>query len=175
MHPCLFLDRDGIINEDFGYVHRSQDCQFCPGIFKLCRYFQDMNFKIIVVTNQSGIGRGYYSSKDLEVFTDYINKQFQQRSIHITHTYFCPHLPEDNCDCRKPKPGMLLKAQNDYQIAMHKSIMLGDKKSDVLAGKAANIKHLYWLNKENKKMDGCYSINNLEQVIEQYAHAVAHT
>lgn len=173
MHPCLFLDRDGVINTDFGYVHRREDCEFCPGIFDLCAYFQRKCFKIIVITNQSGIARGYYDTASFHSLTAYINKAFAERNIALNATYFCPHKPEDNCNCRKPKPGMLLQAQQEHLIDMESSIMIGDKKSDMQAAHAAKVKHLFWLTQEKNTYASSTNITSLAQIIPIHAASVA--
>ena len=164
MKPCLFLDRDGVINKDFGYVHRVQDCVFLPEIFPLCQHFQNKGFKIIVVTNQSGIGRGFYTTQQLTTLTEHIRHTFLQHSITISQTYFCPHIESDNCNCRKPKPGMLLQAKKENNINMECSIMIGDKKSDIQAAHAAKVKHLFWLTEEKKAYLHSHNITNLAQV-----------
>lgn len=173
MHSCLFLDRDGIINQDHGYVHRPEDCDFCPGIFELCCYFQNLGFKIIVVTNQSGIARGYYPIECFNKLTNHINNIFSEHGIHINATYFCPHGPDDNCNCRKPKPGMLLQAQQEHLINMERSLMIGDKKSDMQAAHAAKVKHLFWLTQESISYANSHNISHLAQVKRIHAATIA--
>ena len=135
----IFLDRDGVINHEVGYLHKIDDFQFIDGVFEACLYFQSLNFKIVVITNQSGIGRGYYNEIDFHQVNNWMLDQFKLRGINILDVFFCPHRPEDACECRKPKPGMLLKAKQKHDIDMNYSWMIGDKESDVKAANAAGI------------------------------------
>ncbi|NMP33432.1 D-glycero-beta-D-manno-heptose 1,7-bisphosphate 7-phosphatase [Thalassotalea sp. M1531] len=146
MKRALFLDRDGIINVDFGYVHQIKDFEFVDGIFDVCRYAQDMGFEIFVITNQAGIARGYYSVEDFLSLTQWMKSEFAKEDIKIADVYFCPHHPEkgDNeyvltCKCRKPEPGMLLKAQKEHGVDLTHSAFIGDKVSDMKAAEAAGI------------------------------------
>jgi len=146
LRKALFLDRDGTINVEKNYVFRKEDVEFIPGIFDLVRKFSNEGFIIIIITNQSGIARGYYSEEDFRELTGWMNLQFRQHGVEITAVYHCPHLPEitGECDCRKPKPGMILKAMDEYNIDPVNSVLIGDKKSDILAGENAGIgKNLY--------------------------------
>ena len=146
LHRALFLDRDGTINVEKNYVYRKEDVEFIPGIFDLARKFSDEGFLIFIVTNQSGIARGYYSEEDFRELTEWMHLQFRQHGIEITAVYHCPHLPEitGECNCRKPKPGLILKAIKEYNIDPVNSVLIGDKKSDILAGENAGIgKNLY--------------------------------
>ena len=139
--PCLFLDRDGIINHDIGYASKPEQIQFIPGIFSLCRFFQRHGYVIIIVTNQSGIARGYYSVEQFQQLSAWMSAQFLMRGVRISDTFFCPHHPSITgpCSCRKPAPGMLLQAIEQYRINPSQSIMIGDKESDMQAGLNAGI------------------------------------
>ena len=146
MNKALFLDRDGIINTDFGYVHQIKDFEFVDGIFDVCRYAIDMGYQIIVITNQAGIARGYYTVEDFNVLTDWMKQEFANQDINITDVYYCPHHPEkgDNeyvrkCNCRKPEPGMILKAAKEHDINIAHSAFIGDKVSDMQAADVAGI------------------------------------
>jgi D-glycero-D-manno-heptose 1,7-bisphosphate phosphatase len=136
LQKALFLDRDGIINEDYGYVGKIEDFQFKEGIFEL---LQNLSYPVFVITNQSGIGRGYYSLEDFQTVTDYMLKEFAKKGILIQEVYFCPHAPSENCECRKPKPKMILDAAAKYGIDLKNSIFVGDKHSDMLAAKNAGV------------------------------------
>jgi len=110
-------------------------------VFEACLYFQSLNYQIIVVTNQSGIGRGYYDEDDFHIINNWMLGQFKNKGIEILDVFFCPHDPESNCDCRKPKPGMLNQANEKHNIDMEKSWMIGDKEADVAAANSAGIKN----------------------------------
>lgn len=143
MKKCLFLDRDGIINEDIAYAHKPEQIVFVPGIFQVCRLMQKRGFMIVIVTNQSGIARGYYDEAEFAQLTRWMNQQFIRRGIHISAVYHCPHHPKISgpCHCRKPNPGMLQQAIKRFNIDPNQSYMIGDKMSDMQAALAAGIKH----------------------------------
>ena len=130
----IFLDRDGVINKELNYLYKIEDFKFIKGVFKACKYFQNLNYKIIIITNQSGISRGYYTENDYHALTSWMVAQFKKKQINILDVFHCSHLPESNCNCRKPKPGMFIKAQKKYDIDMDQSWVIGDKESDIAAG-----------------------------------------
>jgi D-glycero-D-manno-heptose 1,7-bisphosphate phosphatase len=146
MAKALFLDRDGVINVDYGYVHRIKDFKFIDGIFDLCRAAKKLDYLLIVVTNQAGIGRGLYTESDFFALTEWMKYCFENEGCPLTDVYFCPFHPEfgvgqykkDSFD-RKPNPGMLVKAIQKYRIDTDKSILIGDNESDLKAGLSANI------------------------------------
>ncbi|WPE16255.1 D-glycero-beta-D-manno-heptose 1,7-bisphosphate 7-phosphatase [Candidatus Thioglobus autotrophicus] len=135
----IFLDRDGVINKEVGYLHKIEDFEFINGVFDACLDFQSSNYKIIIVTNQSGIERGYYSEKDFHTVTDWMLNQFKDYGVRILDVFYCPHGPESSCDCRKPKPGMFNQANAKYHIDMGESWMIGDKEADIQAANSAGI------------------------------------
>jgi D-glycero-D-manno-heptose 1,7-bisphosphate phosphatase len=135
----IFLDRDGVINKEVGYLYKIEDFAFIQGVFKACKYFQDLGYKLIIITNQSGIARGYYSEDDFHTMTKWMIEQFNAQNIDILDVFFCPHGPDSTCQCRKPRPGMLLEAQDKYNIDIKNSWMIGDKEADVEAANAAGI------------------------------------
>jgi len=144
--PALFLDRDGVINVDRGYVHRAEEIEFVEGIFDLVRAAAEFGYLVVVITNQAGIGRGYYSQADFHRLMDWIAAQFIDRQCRIDAVYFSPFHPEHglgeyrrHSDCRKPAPGMLLRAQRELDIDLANSILIGDKQSDIEAGIAAGV------------------------------------
>jgi D-glycero-D-manno-heptose 1,7-bisphosphate phosphatase len=146
MQKAAFLDRDGVINVDHGYVSSPEQFEFIEGVFAACRHLQQQGYLLIVVTNQSGIGRGYYNEQQFHSLTDWMKAQFESHGVFITEVFFCPHHPinakppyQIDCDCRKPAPGMLLQAINKYQIDPGQSLMLGDKKADMQAAQAAGV------------------------------------
>lgn len=146
MNKALFLDRDGVINEDLGYVHKIEDFIFNKEIFEICLKASEQGFLIIVVTNQSGIGRGLYTESDFRHLNDWMVSEFKSHGVELTKTYWCPHHPEMGlggyktaCKCRKPNPGMFIEAQIEWDINLGNSLMIGDKPSDMSAAKNAGI------------------------------------
>jgi D-glycero-D-manno-heptose 1,7-bisphosphate phosphatase len=135
----IFLDRDGVINKEKNYVYKVDDFEFIDGVFDVCKYFSSLGYKIIVVTNQSGISRGYYTESDFQYLNYWMIQQFRLHNISILDTFYCPHLPKARCQCRKPKPGMLLQAQKKHDIDMKKSWLIGDKEDDIIAAKNSGI------------------------------------
>ena len=143
---ALFLDRDGVINHDYGYVHRINDFEFIDGIFDLVKTANDYRLKVIVVTNQSGIARGYFSEIDFKELTNWMLEEFLRRSCVIDDVYFSPCHPlfgigkyrkEDGL--RKPAPGMLVEASNKHKIELTHSFLVGDQTTDIEAGFSAGI------------------------------------
>ena len=147
---CIFLDRDGVINRDTGYVSKWQDFEFLPGALDAMTRIHDAGFDLVIVTNQSGIARGYYTVEDYQQLTNNMLFAIEAAGAHVLTVYFCPHLPEGTivpyareCDCRKPAPGMILRAAADHDIDLLNSIMLGDKMSDMHAATAAGVRRRY--------------------------------
>ena len=137
----IFLDRDGVINKEIGYLYKIEDFQFINGVFEACQYFNQLGYQIIIVTNQSGISRGYYSESDFQIITRWMLSEFKINYINILDIFYCPHMPESECNCRKPRPGMLIEAQNKYNINMEESWMIGDSERDIIAANSAGIKN----------------------------------
>ena len=140
---AVFLDRDGVILNDKGYMHRSADLKFAGGALSGLKILADQGFALIVVTNQSGIGRGYFSELQYQEFNANFVGALAQEGIHLTAVYHCPHAPGPDgmalCSCRKPLPGLLLRAIADYEVDPELSFMIGDRASDMAAGSAAGI------------------------------------
>ena len=128
---ALFLDRDGIINVDYGYVSQIQDFEFTSDIFKLLHLFKNQNYIFFIVTNQSGIGRGYYTLEDFGKLTTWMLERFKEQNIEIKSVKFCHHSPEKLCHCRKPKTGMIEQILEIYDIDLESSWLIGDKQSDI--------------------------------------------
>ena len=141
MNKAVFLDRDGVVNVEKNYVYKIEDFEFIPSIFDLCRKYQQENYLLFIITNQAGIARGYYTEADYLILTDWMIEQFRKKGIIITKAYFCPHHPEftGECECRKPNPGMILKAAKEFDIDLSKSVLIGDKESDMEAGRRAGV------------------------------------
>ncbi|MCL2473418.1 MAG: HAD family hydrolase [Alphaproteobacteria bacterium] len=136
MNKALFLDRDGTINIDYGYIHRIEDFKFIDGIFELCSEAQKKGYKIIIITNQSGIEKGYYTEADYEVTTKYMVDAFADKGIEITDIYYCPFM---NHEDRKPSPNMFLKAIKKHDIDAKQSISAGDRERDIEAAERAGV------------------------------------
>lgn len=145
MNRALFLDRDGVINIEKNYLYKIEDFKFIDGIFELCRHYQNLGYLIFVVTNQSGIARGYYRESDFEKLTLWMIKQFLKKGITITKVYHCPHHPDisGTCECRKPKSGMILEAKKEFDLDLKNSILVGDKERDIEAATHAGIQESY--------------------------------
>lgn len=146
LNKAIFLDRDGVINRDDGYVYQPETFHFLPSVFEACRHFQKRGYLLVIVTNQSGIARGYYTEDDFHQLTQWMLQEFQSQGVQIAGVYYCPHHPDkglghylQDCQCRKPMPGMLLEAIQEHQIDPSQSIMIGDKASDMLAAQQAQI------------------------------------
>lgn len=145
MNKAAFFDRDGTINVEKNYLYKVEDFEFIEGIPELIKKYNDEGYIVIVVTNQAGIARGYYTEEDMNILHRYINEQLAKIGAHIDAFYFCPHHPDitGECNCRKPKTGMLEKAINDWNIDVTKSILYGDKPWDIEAGDKCGIRSIY--------------------------------
>lgn len=138
---AVFLDRDGVINVEKDYAHKIEDFEFLPGVFEAARVLSEKGYLLIVVTNQSGIGRGYYTADDFERLTEYMLQRFDEEGVQIAGVYHCPHAPDSDCECRKPLPGMFLSGVEDFGVDMQDSWVMGDKESDIEAALSAGIKN----------------------------------
>jgi len=157
MRRAAFLDRDGVINVDPGYVHRIEDFEFVPGTIEACRELARRGWLLVVATNQSGIGRGLYTEQDFHALTGWMRSRFEQNGAPLAGVYFCPHHPTEardafriRCECRKPAPGMLLTAARELAIDLGHSILFGDKCEDLLAAQAAGIGHRVLLGRDGR-------------------------
>lgn len=144
--PALFLDRDGVINVDKAYVHRREDFVFVDGIFELVRRANGLGYLVVIVTNQAGIGRGYYSEEQFHELMAWVRSEFANHQCQIDGVYFCPHHPEHGigryrCDCgsRKPAPGMFVRAAREMNIDLARSTMIGDQPTDMTAARTAGV------------------------------------
>lgn len=144
--PALFLDRDGVINVDRAYVSKQEDFEFVDGIFELCRRAKQLGYLIFVVTNQAGIGRGYYTEQDFLTLSDWMCGVFSAQGVVIDKVYFCPSHPEHgvgehkvDSPYRKPGPGMILQAAEEFGVDLARSVLVGDKETDIQAGVAAGV------------------------------------
>ncbi|MBE6449861.1 MAG: HAD family hydrolase [Alphaproteobacteria bacterium] len=146
MQKALFLDRDGTINVDYGYVYQIEKFELIDGIIELCQKAQEKGYLIIVITNQSGIERGYYTLDDFNKLTQHMISIFKEQNIKIHDVFYCPSL---NSPDRKPNPGMFLKAKEKYNIDMNASISVGDKTTDIQAAQKAGISKNFLLTEKN--------------------------
>lgn len=169
--PALFLDRDGVINVDHAYVHRKEDFHFVDGIFELVAAATKAGYLVVIVTNQAGIGRGYYTEADFYSLMDWMREQFALRGGRIDAVYFCPYHPEHGIgeyrkesERRKPAPGMLLEAAADLNIDLANSIMVGDKASDMEAARAAGLQIMFCLGPDAEAGSG-HPVNQLGDVL----------
>ena len=178
-NKALFLDRDGVINIERGYVHSRDDFRFQKGIYELCWKAQTLGYLLLVVTNQAGIARGYYTESEFLELTDWMVRQFAQRRIYISHVYYCPYHPVlgsgsykyDSPD-RKPKPGMLLRAQADFNLDLASSVLIGDQLSDIQAAQAAGIGTKILLRPGARLMtmpsQHCYVLDSLDKISSRF-------
>jgi len=143
---ALFLDRDGVININHGYVHKKFDFEFIDGVFDLARAAHSLQYKLVVITNQAGIARGYYSEQQFHELTEWMCERFIEQGAPITKVYFSPYHPTEGVgkykkddQTRKPHPGMIFQAQKDLDLDLENSILIGDKATDIQAGIAASV------------------------------------
>lgn len=166
--PAAFLDRDGVINIDHGYTIRIEDFEFVAGTLEACRTLVQAGYALVVVTNQSGIGRGMYTEQDFHALTQWMQTQFTQAGAPLAGVYFCPHHATEaqgayriECDCRKPAPGLLLRATRELNLDLSRSVLFGDRASDLQAARAAGIPHRILLGTDGLKPPAELSDNTL--------------
>ena len=184
MDKIAFLDRDGIINYDKGYVFKIEDFSFRKGIFKLCKKLSSYNYKLVIITNQSGIARGFYTEIEFEILTNWMLNEFRKRSVLIEKVFFCPYHPEGiinkykiDSELRKPNIGMIKEAEKFYEIDFKRSLIIGDKETDIECGYNAglgygflinkNIKNMNYLNVKSNKKFSYYILADLEDLLKQ--------
>ena len=160
MRKVIFLDRDGTINVEKSYLHKWEDFEFEKNAIEGLKKLKNLGYEFIVVTNQSGIGRGYYTEEDLVTLNNQMTKKLKEFGIEILECFYCPHHPEKgigkykvDCNCRKPNPGMLLEGIKKYDVDIENSFMIGDKKGDLEAGKKAGLKSILVLTGYGKKIE----------------------
>jgi len=179
--PGVFLDRDGVINIDHGYVHRQQDFVFVDGVFELCRAAKQRALPLLVVTNQAGIGRGYYGEEDFWSLTRWMVDVFAREGVVIDQVYFCPTHPEHgvgaykvDSEFRKPGPGMILQGAMDHDVALERAMLVGDKESDIQAGMRAgvgcNVLYRPSGGQESRRTDAHHVVSDLREAIALLPH-----
>lgn len=142
---AVFLDRDGTLNVDYGYVGEISRFQFIEGVIEACLQLQQLDYVLVLVTNQSGIARGYFSEAQFHTLNDWMTQILAQHGVRLAATYYCPHHPEgtgvyrQHCHCRKPQPGLLLTAQQQLTVDLARSYLVGDTLADLQAATAAGI------------------------------------
>lgn len=151
-----FLDRDGVLNKDIGYLHKVEDWVYTANCISGLLLLKNLGYKFILVTNQAGIAKGYYSIIDFNELTEWMVNDLRKHKIHFTEIYFCPHhvdgiLPQYKraCKCRKPMPGMINRATLKYNIDLDNSILVGDKITDIMAGNAAGVGRCFLVDPTN--------------------------
>ena len=127
MKKALFIDRDGTINKDCPYCHDISQLEIYPDALEIMKQYQANGYVIVIITNQSGIGRGYFTIEQFYQFHRELLKKIEEMGIKIEKTYFCPHRPEENCNCRKPKLGMIFEAEKEIHIDINESVIIGDR------------------------------------------------
>lgn len=145
---AVFLDRDGTLIVDHGYTRDPLQVELLPGVIPALSALQTAGYQLIIISNQSGIGRQYLSFDDVDKVNQRLERLLNERGIQIREFYYCPHKPDEQCKCRKPEPGMILQAISDYNIDPSQSYLVGDKWTDVLAAIAAGVKPV-WLTQES--------------------------
>lgn len=171
LRKAAFLDRDGVINKDKAYVHRWEDFEFVPGAIEGMKMLQNSGYALVIVTNQSGLARGYYTEQEYQKLCDSLRQHLANHGVQLSGIYHCPHYPMGtvpaisiDCDCRKPAPGMLLQAASELCLSLPDSILIGDKPSDIEAARAAGVGRAYLVVSEKPESgrkyvlaDGCYA------------------
>ncbi len=149
---AIFFDRDDTLIKDKNYMYQIKDLEFVHDAIKTLKYLQEANYLLFIVTNQSGIGRGYFTEKDMHNFHQALLTELEKHQINIQEIAFCPHRPEDKCHCRKPSPLLINKLCEKYNIDKSLSYMVGDKKSDIEAGKNAGLKTIQIIDHDLAKL-----------------------
>ncbi|PAF53910.1 hypothetical protein BKH42_04035 [Helicobacter sp. 13S00482-2] len=167
---AVFFDRDGVVNKDFGYVYESKEFVFMDNIFNLLKYCKEKGFLLLLITNQSGIGRGYYTLNDFKEVTKYMQNELKKKlGFGFDRIYFCPHSPEEDCLCRKPKTGMVDKAKKDYNLKLEECFIIGDKPTDIETGQKSEIGHKIFLKNSNEGISNIkdvYTVFSINEVLE---------
>lgn len=170
---ALFLDRDGVINEEVGYLSRAEDVRFVAGLFSLCRTAMRLGYLIVVVTNQSGIARGLYTEAEFAMLMQWMRVELAKEEVEFAAVYHCPYHPEHGVgeyrrehQDRKPGPGMLLRAKREFGVELEESVLVGDRCSDVAAANAAGLRKAFLLVGTERSVcpGACVRVDHLAQV-----------
>lgn len=167
MPKALFLDRDGVVNVEKNYLHKIEDFELLDGIIEVCQHYEALGYLIIIVTNQSGISRGYYTENDFKHLSEWMIDYFKSLGVTITHIYHCPHHEniDGACECRKPEPGMFLEAQKDFDIDMKNSVMIGDNERDIQAAVRAGVTTNILLSAEATESNANKIVRSLKELL----------
>lgn len=174
----VFLDRDGTINKEVNYLYKVEEFEFIPGTQEAIKIFHELGYKVIVITNQAGVARGYYKEDDIKILHAHIQKLLKKEDTYIDGYYYCPHHPDGiekeysyKCECRKPEIGMIKQVMKDFNVDLPSSIFIGDKEIDIETGKKAGIGKKYLVRSGHNvdeikvQADGVY--NNLFEIAER--------
>ncbi|HEX5287196.1 MAG TPA: D-glycero-beta-D-manno-heptose 1,7-bisphosphate 7-phosphatase [Polaromonas sp.] len=161
LRKAAFLDRDGVINLDRAYVHKWEEFEFVPGAVDAMRRLKQAGYALVVVTNQSGLARGMYTEEQYQTLTAHMRQALAEAGAEVDAVYHCPHHPKGKvpqlaveCDCRKPAPGMILRAARDLGLSLADSILVGDKSSDIEAARAAGVGRAFMVHSDNEESTG---------------------
>lgn len=164
MRKAIFFDRDGVVNVNTDYVYKISDFKFMEGFLDFFSACKKSGFLALVVTNQSGINRGFYTERDFKILSDFMQEQLREKtSFCFDKIYHCPHSPSENCICRKPKIGMIQNALKDFSIDLEQSFLIGDNESDIECAINAGIKTQILLTKDKKISKATYIIDNFQK------------
>lgn len=171
---AVFLDRDGVINIEKNYLHKIEDFEFIPGLFSSLQYLLALDYKLFIITNQSGIGREYYTQKDFDILTSWMLEELKEHNIKISQVELCPHAPNEDCECRKPKTQMIDNILKNHSIDLSNSWLIGDKSSDIkcaLNAKIANTIQVKsghdFIEKDSLAQYVCNSIADIKSIIKK--------
>lgn len=167
MPKALFLDRDGVVNVEKNYLYKIDEFELMDGILDVCRHYEAKGYLIIIVTNQSGISRGFYTEDDFKHLSEWMVEHFKSLGITISHIYHCPHHEtiDGACECRKPEPGMFLEAQHDFDLDMASSVMIGDNERDIVAAIRAGVGTNILLNTETTESKANRIVQSLKELL----------
>jgi rfaE bifunctional protein nucleotidyltransferase chain/domain len=165
LRKAAFLDRDGVINKDKAYVHRWEDFEFVPGAIEGMRRLQQAGYALVIVTNQSGLARGYYTEAQYQALTSALREKLSRQGVQLDGVYHCPHHPQGSvphlaidCDCRKPAPGMVLQAARELNLSLSDSLLIGDKPGDIEAARTAGVGRAYLVQSDNPESDADHAM-----------------
>lgn len=183
MQKCAFFDRDGVVNEDYEYVHKVENFVFCEGLFELLKELKKYNYLLVLVTNQSGIGRGFYTESDMHSLHDFMQQKLHRvLGFGFDKIYFCPHTPEEHCSCRKPNTGMIESACKDFKIQLAQSLFIGDRLTDMECAANAGISHRFLitskflphLDKSIQKVKTLHEVRSIIQTLDSMHVSIPH-